>query len=140
MGRGWPLLVGERGHLAVQAGEDPTSYLNTMLNCASPGGLLPEQVWDSPALAEKGLFPGRPSGSAMPLLWSHAEFLKLLIARAARVPIELLADVESHFRDVAFLSSRGKTLACGCAHHDTRVRTLVVDRMYATVHLALGTR
>jgi glucoamylase len=98
IGRGWPLLVGERGHLALQAGEDPTPYLNTMHNCASAGGLLPEQVWDSAALAKEGLFPGRPSGSAMPLLWSHAEFLKLLIARADGRPLELLADVESHFK------------------------------------------
>jgi glucoamylase len=97
IGRGWPLLVGERGHLALQAGEDPLPYLKTMHNCASTGGLLPEQVWDSAAIADRGLFPGRPSGSAMPLLWSHAEFLKLLIARANGRPFELLNDVEKHF-------------------------------------------
>jgi glucoamylase len=33
----------------------------------------------------------------MPLLWSHAEFLKLLIARANGRPFELLNDVEKHF-------------------------------------------
>lgn len=97
IGRGWPLLVGERGHLALQAGEDPLPYLKTMHNCASTGGLLPEQVWESAAIADLGLFPGRPSGSAMPLLWSHAEFLKLLIARANGRPFELLNDVENHF-------------------------------------------
>lgn len=97
IGRGWPLLVGERGHLALQAGEDPLPYLKTMHNCASTGGLLPEQVWDSAAIDDRGLFPGRPSGSAMPLLWSHAEFLKLLIARANGRPLELLHDVEKHF-------------------------------------------
>jgi glucoamylase len=42
--RAWPLLVGERGHLALQSGEDPLEYLHTMLRCASAGGLLPEQV------------------------------------------------------------------------------------------------
>jgi glucoamylase len=97
IGRGWPLLVGERGHLALQAGEDPLLYLETMHKCASTGGLLPEQVWDSAAIEDRGLFPGRPSGSAMPLLWSHAEFLKLLIARANGRPIELLSEVERHF-------------------------------------------
>lgn len=99
IGRGWPLLVGERGHLALQAGEDATPYLTTMNHCASAGGLLPEQVWDTGAIAQKGLFPGRPSGSAMPLLWSHAEFLKLLIARADGSPVELLTDVDGHFKD-----------------------------------------
>jgi glucoamylase len=90
VGRAWPLLAGERGHLALQSGEDPIEYLHTIHRCASPGGLLPEQVWDADPIPARGLFPGRPSGSAMPLVWSHAEFLKLLIARDRGRPIELL--------------------------------------------------
>jgi glucoamylase len=97
IGRAWPLLVGERGHLAMQGGEDPICYLRTMARCASAGGLLPEQVWDAAPIAELELQPGRPSGSAMPLLWSHAEFLKLLIAREHRRPIELLQVVEDRY-------------------------------------------
>jgi glucoamylase len=97
VGRAWPLLVGERGHLAMQAGEDPLPYLQTIWNCASSGGLLPEQVWDAPAIPEMELAPGRPSGSAMPLLWTHAEFLKLLIARVHGRPIELLQSVEQRY-------------------------------------------
>ncbi len=76
-GRGWPLLVGERGHHALALGEDPLPYLATMNAMAGAGGLLPEQVWDAAPLPERGLFPGRPSGSAMPLAWAHAEFVKL---------------------------------------------------------------
>ena len=90
VGRAWPLLAGERGHLALQAGEDPIDYLNTMHRCASPGGLLPEQVWDAAPIPQRFLVPGRPSGSAMPLMWSHAEFLKLIVARHDRRPVELL--------------------------------------------------
>jgi glucoamylase len=97
IGRGWPLLVGERGHLAMQSGEDPIEYLHTMCRCASIGGLLPEQVWDSAPIPELELVPGRPSGSAMPLLWSHAEFLKLLVAREHGRPIELLQSVEERY-------------------------------------------
>jgi glucoamylase len=48
-----------------------------MESFANEGGLMPEQVWDAADLPEKGLFCGRPSGSAMPLLWAHAEYLKL---------------------------------------------------------------
>ena len=44
---------------------------------ANDGGLIPEQIWDSPDIPEKELFLGRPSGSAMPLAWAHAEYLKL---------------------------------------------------------------
>lgn len=97
VGRAWPLLTGERGHLALQAGEDPIEYLRTMHRCASPGGLLPEQVWDAEAIPERELFPGRPSGSAMPLIWSHSEFLKLLIARDRGQPVELLDVVRKRY-------------------------------------------
>jgi glucoamylase len=97
IGRGWPLLVGERGHLALQSGEDPLPYLQTMWRCASAGGLLPEQVWDAAPIPELGLAPGRPSGAAMPLLWAHAEFLKLLVARERGRPAEWLDRLERHF-------------------------------------------
>jgi glucoamylase len=97
IGRLWPLLSGERGHLALDAGEDPLEYLRTIAKCASTGGLLPEQVWDTTAIPERGLFPGRPSGSAMPLVWTHAEFLKLLVARETGFPVERLREVESRY-------------------------------------------
>ena len=90
IGRGWPLLVGERGHLALGLGEDCRPHLQTMLACAGTGGLIPEQVWDTAAIPERSLFPGRPSGSAMPLLWAHAEFLKLFVARRIGKPVERL--------------------------------------------------
>ncbi len=78
-------------------GADSIEYLQTMWNCASKGGLLPEQVWDTAAIEALGLEPGRPSGSAMPLLWAHAEFLKLVIAQESRRPVEMLQAVEKHF-------------------------------------------
>jgi glucoamylase len=101
VGRLWPLLVGERGHLALQMGADPLEYLNTIWNCASLGGMLPEQVWDAEPIPALGLEPGRPSGSAMPLLWSHAEFLKLLIARERGQPVELLQAVRQRYGGAA---------------------------------------
>jgi glucoamylase len=97
IGRLWPILTGERGHLALQSGEDPLPYLETMVRCASQGGLLPEQVWDSAPIPERGLSPGHPSGSAMPLLWTHAEYLKLLVARDTGRPVELLKSVEDRY-------------------------------------------
>ena len=44
---------------------------------AGDGGMIPEQVWDTDDIPERGLYLGRPSGSAMPLAWAHAEYLKL---------------------------------------------------------------
>ena len=52
------------------------------------GGLIPEQVWDTTAIPERGLFPGRPTGSAMPLVWAHAEFVKLALSRALGRPCD----------------------------------------------------
>src|SRR6185436_15669596 len=79
-GRAWPLLTGERGHYELVAGRDPRLYLKTMAAMTGPGGLMPEQVWDTTALPSKRLYPGRPSGSAMPLAWAHAEFIKLMVS------------------------------------------------------------
>ena len=55
-----------------------------------PSGLLPEQVWDAAPIPALGLQPGKPTGSAMPLVWAHAELLKLLVAQDRRRPLELL--------------------------------------------------
>lgn len=80
-GRVWPLLTGERGHYELVAGNDPLPYLEAMAAMSGAGGMLPEQVWDSMAIATRGLYPGQPSGSAMPLVWAHAEFIKLAVSR-----------------------------------------------------------
>jgi len=76
-GRGWPLLTGERGHYALAAGDNVLPYLKAMNAMTGRNGLIPEQVWDTSPLPEYGLKPGHPSGSAMPLAWAHAEFVKL---------------------------------------------------------------
>ena len=99
IGRLWPLLTGERAHFELQLGQDPLSYLEMMTRMTGPTGLIPEQVWDGPSLPRFGLEPGKPTGSAMPLVWAHAEFLKLLYARKEKRPIELLNCVEKHLRD-----------------------------------------
>jgi glucoamylase len=77
-GRSWPLLTGERGHYELAAGHDVRPFLRAMEAFASATGLLTEQVWDEPDRPEAHLFFGRPTGAAMPLMWAHAEYLKLL--------------------------------------------------------------
>ncbi len=44
---------------------------------ATPTGLLPEQVWDEADRPEFHLRFGRPTESATPLVWAHAEYVKL---------------------------------------------------------------
>jgi len=79
IGRGWPLLSGERAHyeLAAGRGEIAKTLLSAMESFANESGFISEQVWDSSDIAERELYFGRPSGSAMPLVWAHAEYLKL---------------------------------------------------------------
>lgn len=80
IGRGWPLLTGERAHYELAAGniEKAKELLKTLESFAGDSGLLPEQVWDSEDIPEKSLFIGKPTGGAMPLAWAHAEHLKLV--------------------------------------------------------------
>jgi glucoamylase len=40
--------------------------------------MLPEQVWDEADGDDSSLKMGQPAGSAVPLVWAHAEYLKLL--------------------------------------------------------------
>jgi glucoamylase len=80
IGRLWPLLTGERAHYEIAAGrlDEARRLLAALEASASSGGLLPEQIWDSQDIPDRELFLGRPSGSAMPLVWAHAEHIKLL--------------------------------------------------------------
>ncbi len=80
LGRAWPLLTGERAHYELAAGhkEEARKLLKAMEFFANEGGLIPEQIWDAGDIPEHGLYFGRPSGSAMPLVWAHAEYVKLL--------------------------------------------------------------
>ena len=87
-GRGWPLLTGERGHYALLSGDDPLPYLEAMAAMTGVGGLIPEQVWDSEPVPEYHLNPGKPSGSAMPLVWAHSEFIKLCYSRILGYPVD----------------------------------------------------
>ena len=80
VGRPWPLLAGERAHYELAAGRraEAEKLLAVLEAGASPGKLLPEQVWDGEPIPERELLRGHPSGSAMPLVWAHAEHIKLL--------------------------------------------------------------
>ena len=80
IGRGWPLLVGERAHYELAAGNysEARRLLKVIEAQMSPGGFIPEQIWDAEDKPRKELINGKPSGSAMPLVWAHAEYIKLL--------------------------------------------------------------
>ena len=77
IGRAWPLLTGERAHYEIAAGNFAAAKkLIVAMESFSNNGLLPEQVWDTEDIPEKELYFGKYSGSAMPLTWAHAEYIK----------------------------------------------------------------
>ena len=77
-GSSWPLLTGERAHYEIAAGRDASALIKTIEGLCSLGGMLPEQVWDKDDQPACGMRKGQPTGSAMPLVWAHAEYVKLL--------------------------------------------------------------
>jgi glucoamylase len=80
IGRGWPLFAGERAHYELARGDRAAAerLLRVIEAQTSPGGFIPEQVWDAEDIPDRELFNGKPSGSAMPLMWAHAEYVKLV--------------------------------------------------------------
>jgi glucoamylase len=77
-GRVWPLLTGERAHYELAAGKDIAELIKTYERFATGGQMMPEQVWDEADIPNSSLRPGQSAGSAVPLVWAHAEYLKLL--------------------------------------------------------------
>jgi glucoamylase len=51
-------------------------------------GMLPEQVWDQDSPSHSRHGAGRPTGSAMPLAWAHAEFIKLVLSSQLGRPFD----------------------------------------------------
>jgi glucoamylase len=78
VGRCWPILTGERGHYELAAGRDPRPFIAAIEDFANQGGMLTEQLWDAPDLPAAHMKIGCPTGAAMPLCWSHAEYIALV--------------------------------------------------------------
>ena len=86
----WPALTAERGEHALLSRDaaGATSLLGAMARMGSGVGLIPEQNWEGPALAASpwgtdptvasiGFSNGGPAGSAAPLTWSAASYVRL---------------------------------------------------------------
>ena len=98
VGRLWPLLTGERGEYELARGGDARSLLDGLQKFANAGRMLPEQVWDradSPAPAH--LKFGEGTGSATPLAWTHAQFIRLALGVKHGRLVETPDVVRAHF-------------------------------------------
>jgi glucoamylase len=95
-GHVWPALSAERGEQALATGDSAgaASLLQSMSRFSSGVGLIPEQDWELPDLAASpygidpttasiGFANGGPAGSAAPLTWSAASYVRLAADLAA---------------------------------------------------------
>jgi glucoamylase len=96
-GRAWPILTGERAHYELAAGHDYSAHIKAIEQFSSTGGMLPEQIWDYSDIPAKGMYLGRPAGSAQPLVWAHAEYLKLLRSAVDGRVFDRISAVESRY-------------------------------------------
>jgi hypothetical protein len=108
----WPVLSAERAEHSLASGDaaEATSLLVGMRAFASGVGLIPEQDWEldpiaaspygtDPTIASIGFEDGKAAGSASPLTWSAASFVRLTADLAAKRNVVLPA--ATHDRYVA---------------------------------------
>src|SRR5438132_1011368 len=106
----WPALSAERGEQELATGDaaGAASLLEGMSAFASGVGLIPEQDWELPDLAPSqfgtdptvasiGFADGGPAGSAAPLTWSAASYVRLAGDLAAGKNVVLPASTYARY-------------------------------------------
>jgi len=98
VGRLWTLLTGERGEFEIACGNlgKARGLLQTMTRFANDGSMISEQIWD-----RRGSPPVRfdaGTGSATPLAWSMAQFIRLTINLQKKRNIDTPALVAVRYR------------------------------------------
>lgn len=81
VGRLWTFLTGERGEYEIAAGDLAAARkrLDTLAAFANDGLMIPEQVWDRSESPSDMFRFGEGTGSATPLAWSMAQFIRLVM-------------------------------------------------------------
>jgi glucan 1,4-alpha-glucosidase len=106
----WPALAGERGEYEIANGSTVSALarLQSMRGGASGVGLIPEQDWEGadlaaspygsdPTTASIGFRNGGAAGSASPLTWSAAQYVRLMRDLAAGTLLEQPADTANRY-------------------------------------------
>ncbi|WP_435129704.1 glucodextranase DOMON-like domain-containing protein [Halobaculum sp. D14] len=100
-GRLWPIFTGERGEYELLAGGDAAALLDAMSSFANDGRMIPEQVWDRPEPTDYGWTFGEGTGSATPLSWSMAQYVRLAHGVDAGEPVETPGITRSRYAEGA---------------------------------------
>ncbi|WP_411963630.1 glycoside hydrolase family 15 protein [Haloferax sp. YSMS24] len=101
-GRLWPIFTGERAEYELLAGTKsgelaPSNLLRTMAAFANSGRMLAEQVWDREHSTAFNWEFGEGTGSATPLAWSMAGFVRLAHGIDAGEPVEMPTFVRDRY-------------------------------------------
>jgi len=140
IGRAWPLLSGERGEYVLANGGDALPYLQTMASSANDGYMIPEQVWDQAEPTSYGHVFGKGTGSAAPLAWAMAQYVRLAQGIAAGTPVETPSVVADRYAtgkvldvpDLSVTSPSDSSVAASREIHVTGITT--GQRIYVAVN------
>ncbi len=110
----WPLLTGERAEQDLQSGDRAAaSGLAVDFQRMTWGlGYVPEQVWEDPdtpaspfgadpTTASIGFSNGKAAGSAAPLIWGQAQYLRLVLDLQAGTLLDQPQIVRARYLDPA---------------------------------------
>ncbi len=110
----WPLLTGERAEQDLQSGDTAAaSALAVDFQRMTWGlGYVPEQVWEDPdtpaspfgadpTTASIGFSNGKAAGSAAPLIWGQAQYLRLVLDLKAGTLIDQPQITRARYLDPA---------------------------------------
>lgn len=105
-GMAWPLLTGERGHYEIVRAQEEGHGYRDIAAIASPTDRNHGKDRDShrhhsrQQVRDTGNRAGMPTGAAIPLAWSHAEYIKLLRSAMDGKSFDLLPSVRERTRQL----------------------------------------
>ena len=124
VGRLWPLLTGERGEFELANGRSAASHLRVIAEASNDGWMIPEQVWDQPDAY--GFEFGEGTGSATPLAWSMAVYLRLAESIDAGKPVETPSVVADRYARGTLPASPSLTVTAPADGTTTDAATVTV--------------
>ncbi|WP_367176464.1 glycoside hydrolase family 15 protein [Haloarcula rubripromontorii] len=100
-GRLWPLLTGERAEYELHRDDPdlpPENCLRMLQDVANSGRMIAEQIWDRGHATDYDWEFAQGTGSATPLAWSMAQYVRLAHGISAGEPVETPAFVDDRYR------------------------------------------
>lgn len=131
VGRPWPLITGERAMYELMAGHDAGGFISSMESFANEGLMYPEQIWDRDDLPDKRLAAGKGTGAATPLMWAHAEYIKLLRTIKDKQGCDVIKEVHDRYivkKNLVKMTAWKATKPIRLASADEAIRVVATEK------------